>query len=309
MKPECHNTRLSITPSGPVHIGHLWNALLNRAIAIGTGGQFEPRWETWMKWTLDEELFARATAQSNLSDLEAFGGGPTHGMDPVSREDRLKEIWGLWQAIDGPRRWGTLGRAGGGTVYAMLECEGLSEDQWPVHSPTMGPASLRGCLIGTCIPVWTTFARVAEDMLTKRTLILRGADLREDTFAYMMFAHELRGIAPHWEPPTLMYHQMICCDYPEDGWPAKLTSGFVGFMEGFWLKDLLAMEIDPDWLAGELWIRCAPPWAKLPVTFLKGMTQNQAVQVLSNAEQVVINRDEWRKTLEDAPRRTPCTSV
>ena len=192
METKHTHTRLVITPTGPVHIGHAHIARLNRRLAFDTGGTFVYRFEDKMAETTGFKTGREEVCDANLHDLAAFGLGPTPAEDLVAH------------GFDG--NWGCLLQGDCGLTHFWYRRLGFQEffGVWPPPCSDEAPRNYRsvsGDTVDRVVHPFVILERAVMDVATGRNCIIRGEELLNEASAYGHYAQIVGG----WPSPAQYY--------------------------------------------------------------------------------------------------------
>jgi len=160
-------TRLNPTCNGPLHIGHLYMALVNRAEAHAAQGRFLIRMDdnqpSWLKQIGAAAMAEIGTAQ--LADLAAYG---VQSATPVVWQSELEKSVRAFLA-------------GQPHFHPVFDDYPLVEHlpRW-VGTPAIQPF---------CLMTYITAERVVLDHIAGVTLVIRGHELISETALYQYFCY------------------------------------------------------------------------------------------------------------------------
>ena len=169
-----YNTRFNPTPTGPLHIGHLYMALVNEAEAHRSGGKFIVRVnDIHMYWTrkLGKELLNQYSKeyQEQLSRFMTIDVWDLESLLPTP-----EEIIGehpLLDMLPRPRWWGEPG-------HVIEWRTDINQQVWD-YSPR------------------PTFEKVVWDFHEGINLLIRGEDIVTEANLYSFFEAQLGFLRPH----------------------------------------------------------------------------------------------------------------
>lgn len=299
------HTRMIVHPSGPIHIGHIGLALLNKCAAEATGGTFiygtrelfcrlhagKVNWpETWAKRDLQE--LCEWVPPTSADELARQGFDPTWGAFYGGEVEDLEEAKRLWVDLGFEGAWGPWPPE-----------KPPEQESWHWQAITMGQYE-QGCP-----HPFITLVRVLVEYKTGRNLLIRGHDRAEEMDLYNAIAYRVRGpndliwqrFVPAIERSGEGVSEEARAHLDGDIWrqpdqAVRLSSSGPAHTAGWYVEDVKAAGRTPEEL--KLFVLSRMGRRNDPVMLMEGWTYHDtgpgAFQALRHLRRrIVIQEDDW----------------
>lgn len=316
------HTRMIVSPSGPIHIGHVALALLNKLAADATGGTFiygtrqftcdlHPGKRDWpAKWgEANLKELCEVIPPTPAETLAAQGFDPTIGVFYGADVEDVEEAYRVWVDCHFDAAWGPWPPdTHPDDLHNVIGLDGLVE-KWNKPALMMGQYEQ-----GAPHP-FITLMRVMVEWQTGRNCLIRGADRVVERDLYNAIAFRVRplydwvwqyfmpNIRRSGERIPKETQDQLSLSNEHNRWnPVRLSSSMEAVTAGFYLHDVKAAGRTPEELIAFL------RWAMRPkdiwtdefetgwVWDEQGPYVLRAIAHLSN--NIVIPDEKWFRFLE-----------